>query len=98
MLAKLINLHDVRVLNRSTGLGLGEEAHDLLRSGPLGRKHHLHRNQSVEVKLPGLVNYSHSAGTEFLQDLEAGNGEPISEPSNRRGSEVSGLGAVKSVD
>ncbi len=37
--------------------------------GKLSRRHHLHRNDSIDLRLPRLVNDAHSAAGHFCQQL-----------------------------
>ena len=69
VLADLVNLHDVRVLQPGDRLTLGAEAGQFLGPGVLPGQDHLERDQTFERNLPGLVDDSHAAAGDLLQQL-----------------------------
>ena len=72
VLADLVDLDDVRVLDRGDGPGLGLEPDEVpgLRTGP--GPDHLQGDEPVEPRLPRLVDDPHAAPAQHLQDLVAG--------------------------
>jgi hypothetical protein len=69
-LAGLVDLDDVRVLERGDGLGLDPEPRPLRRAGA-GPQDHLQSHRPPQPSLPGLVDDAHAAVADDLDDLVA---------------------------
>jgi hypothetical protein len=64
LLTKIVDLHDVGVLEACDGLGLAAKASRLRRSGlDLGCEH-LESHQPIETDLPDLIDEARSAATQ----------------------------------
>jgi hypothetical protein len=72
VLAEVVQLHDVRVLQRRDGFGLGQEAGEVVRPGVAAGQHHLQSHHPVQLQVAGLVNDAHAAPAQLPQDLVAG--------------------------
>src|SRR5205807_9527016 len=72
LLANLVDLHDVRVIELGTRLGLGPKASQAGRIEGSLCCNHLEGHDPVEAVMPGLVHDSKTACTQDAQDLVAG--------------------------
>ena len=65
----LVDGDDVRMLQVGDGLGFGLEALHDFGLGELAGEHQLYRNDAVETLLTGLIDDTHAAAGDFLQQL-----------------------------
>ncbi len=68
----LIKLDDVRVLQPGDGLRLDTEAHFLLQGSVCPGEDHLESDESVRLRLPGLVDDTHAAVTQLAENFITG--------------------------
>jgi hypothetical protein len=73
VLPDAIDLHDVRMLHPSDGLGFAAEAKQTVLGGMFSGQDHLEGHEAIELHLPGLVNHAHAAPAQNLQDVVARN-------------------------
>src|SRR5205807_6600624 len=69
VLADFVNGHDIWMLQLSDGLGLGAKALHVRRAGHLPAENRFDRHDPVQPDLAGLVNDSHTAAGDFLQQF-----------------------------
>ena len=75
-LADVVDLDDVGVLEAGEGLGLLVEPRQGDGAGVGAGQDHLERDQTIQADLAGLVDDSHAAPAQLLEDLEAGDDWP----------------------
>ena len=71
VVAKSVDLNDIGVPNPGDGLGLGQEADEVLGAGMCALRDHFQSAKAVEPELARLVNDGHSAAAQLGQDLIA---------------------------
>ena len=71
VLADLVDLDDVRMLERCHGLRFDEEPGQCIGAGVAPREHHLQGDEPVELLLPRLVDHPHPAAAELAEDFVA---------------------------
>jgi hypothetical protein len=76
-LAELINLDQIGVPEPGDRPGLLEESLALFRVGSVGVAQELDCHVAVQRGLPSLVDHPHAAGTEDIDQLQAGNDRPV---------------------
>jgi hypothetical protein len=67
--AHFVNRHDVRVLKHRCGDGFALEPLGDLFAGKLARQNEFHRNQSAQALLSRLIDHSHPAARDLLQQF-----------------------------
>ena len=68
-LADLMNRDDVSVPQSSRRAGLGLKTPHLFRRSPLTGEDHLECDDSIQIALPRLVDYSHPPAPDLTQQL-----------------------------
>ncbi len=71
MLTVIMNLHDVRMVERSDQLRLGTETCEQFPITGVDGPDHFNGDEAVQRRLPRLVDHAHSAASNEFQDLEA---------------------------
>jgi len=71
-----MDLHDVRMLQASDGLGL--EASQFRRAGVTTGPDHLQGHRPLQGQVPRLIDDTHAAAAQFSQDFVTGNRDSCS--------------------
>jgi hypothetical protein len=69
MLADFVDGDDVRVLKAGGGFGLGAKTLHERIAGETAEQQHLHRDDSVQGKLPGAIDDAHATAGDFVQEF-----------------------------
>ena len=69
LLARLVNAHDVRMLQPCRRLHLRAKSQRLFPAGELTRENHFYGDQPVQLSLARLEDDAHSAARDFLQQF-----------------------------
>ena len=67
MLAIVINLDDLRMVQRGNDFGLGAKTGQQLIVVQIGPSHHFERDESVQCLLSGLVDHAHPAASKHFE-------------------------------
>ena len=73
-LAEIVDLDDIRVLERGHGPGLGLKPHQLLRRGVIAGQDHLHGHEAIEGLLPSFVDNSRCAAAQLVEQFVTSDG------------------------
>src|SRR6266702_785888 len=75
MFAVMQDGNDMGVVELGHGLAFAAEAFERFGAGERAAADHFEGDNTIEIDIACLVDNAHAADAEFLQDIEAGNGE-----------------------
>ena len=71
MLAVIMNLHDVRMMERGDNVRLGTETGEQFAIAGVDGPHHFKGHEAVQRRLTRLVNHAHAATADLFENLIA---------------------------